>query len=263
MKITSADIKYLRKNGFYSVNNENVTHKKVLPYLSVVQSLEGSYDITLGNGIKQKTVEGGFFIAPSNVSQTITHHVNRESGKMSARWIFLDIEINRSAPLDALFVFPTVINDERRQDLNDIFDRIFSTDNIWRNYSDCYALAEYLVSMSAPASDKINNVIRDTVLYMKENCKREIGVKEISDFANMSESNLYAVFKKNMGTSPMAYLNHYRLSLAAERLTESDSTVSEISCSVGIGDALYFSKLFKKTYGMSPKEYRLLYRGKK
>ena len=40
-------------------------------------------------------------------------------------------------------------------------------------------------------------------------------------------------------------------------------TVSEISYSVGINDPLYFSKLFKKIYGMSPKEYRAVYQSKK
>ena len=63
LKITSVQINVLKKEGFHSVSNENVKHTKVLPYLSIVQSVEGSYDIALGRGDMLQTGEGGFFIA--------------------------------------------------------------------------------------------------------------------------------------------------------------------------------------------------------
>jgi AraC-like DNA-binding protein len=46
------------------------------------------------------------------------------------------------------------------------------------------------------------------------------------------------------------------LSVAAEKLSISDLPIKEIALSVGINDALYFSKLFKKEYGISPRVYR-------
>jgi AraC-like DNA-binding protein len=64
-----------------------------------------------------------------------------------------------------------------------------------------------------------------------------------------------------MGCSPIAYLNYYRLSLAADLLTETDAAVGKIGYSVGITDPLYFSKLLKRVYKLSPKEYRRLYSG--
>ena len=64
LEITSVQIKFLKKGGFYAVKNENIKHKKVLPYLSIVQSMEGSYDIALGNEKAFQTGDGGFFIAP-------------------------------------------------------------------------------------------------------------------------------------------------------------------------------------------------------
>jgi len=76
----------------------------------------------------------------------------------------------------------------------------------------------------------------------------------------MSESNFFTVFKKVLGNSPISYLNHYRLSIAADRLIETSQAINEIGYSVGFNDALYFSKLFKKTYGSTPKEYRATYK---
>ena len=60
LEITSVQIKFLKKGGFYAVKNENIKHKKVLPYLSIVQSMEGSYDIALGNEKAFQTGDGAF-----------------------------------------------------------------------------------------------------------------------------------------------------------------------------------------------------------
>ena len=260
MEITSTRINFLKKGGFYSVNNEGVKHVKVLPYLSIVQSVEGSYDISLGGGEALQTGDGGFFIAPSNVQQTIVHHVNKKSGKMSARWIFIDVEVNKTVPLDLLYQFPVVVNDNLKSELNALFERIFETDDIWQNYGDCYALFGHLLKIAIPIPYKTHRGVQSTVTYINENYSHEITIKALANIAKMSESNFYAAFKKQMGLSPIAYLNNYRLSIAADMLTDTSDTVSEISYSVGFNDPLYFSKLFKKTYGITPKEYRLIYR---
>ena len=260
MEITNANIKFFRKSGVYCVSNENVRHVKVLPYLSIVQSIEGSYDISLGNGEKMQTKDGGFFIAPADVQQTIVHHVNEKSGTMTCRWIFIDVEVNKVFSLDSLYQFPVVVNDERKKELNMMFDRLFSTDDIWENYSDCYKILGYLLQMATPIKTEPHSGIQNAVAYLTEHYAEQITVSTLSNISNMSESNFYATFKKQIGDSPIAYLNHYRLSVAADKLTQTERTISEIGYSVGIGDPLYFSKLFKKIYGTSPTEYRSMFK---
>jgi AraC-like DNA-binding protein len=49
---------------------------------------------------------------------------------------------------------------------------------------------------------------------------------------------------------------------AADKLIETRMTVNEICYSVGINDAFYFSKLFKRAYGLTPTEYRKTYQKK-
>jgi AraC-like DNA-binding protein len=227
-----------------------------------VQAIEGSYDIALGDSVPLQTGTGGFFIAPSNTQQTIVHHVDKTSGKMSARWIFLDVEMNKSVSLDTLYQFPVVVNTPIKNQLNTLFDRIFDTDDVWQNYSDCYALIGSLLKTATPLPNKRHTGIQRAMAYINENYQNEITIKTLANIANVSESNLYAVFKKHVGVSPIAYLNHYRMSIAAHRLIDTLNTVSEIAYSVGIHDPLYFSKLFKKIYGIPPKEYRLVYQNK-
>ena len=256
MKIEKIEIKSYKKSGFDSVSNENLIHKKILPYLSIVQSVEGSYDITLGDGQLQKTGDGGFFIAPADVQQTIVHHTNKASGVMTCRWLFVDVEINSAYKLDSIYSFPEVINDERKAELHRLFELLFSSDNIWEDYAHIHAILGFLLRFS-----ELKRNLRDTRLekacaYISNNYTKQITVSELAETANMSESNFYASFKKRFGISPIAYVNEKRLSLAADKLILTNDTVNEICYSVGFNDPFYFSKLFKKSFNVSPKEYR-------
>lgn len=256
MEIKNVNIKFFKKNSFSSYNHENVKHVKILPCLSVVQSVEGSYDIALGNGEMCKTGEGGFFIAPSDVQQTIIHHDNRASGKMTCRWIFIDAEINKIHKLDSVYQFPLIVPDSIKPELNALFDELFSTDDIWESYSCCYKILGLLLKTATESQKRTDKSIQSAIDHITENYTRRITIEELARVASMSESSLYATFKKQMGISPIAYLNNYRLSLAADLLSETDEHINNISYAVGINDPLYFSKTFKRIYGMTPREYR-------
>ena len=261
LDIKSAEIKFFKTAGFNSVSNDNLHHIKVLPFLSIVQSVEGSYDITLGNAKTMQTGDGGFFIAPSGVQQSIVHHVNKKTGKMTCRWLFIDVEINKAYKLDTLYKFPTVLDESTKGKMNDLFDILFSADDFWEKHSCCYKILGLLLQSSEYSQNKIDPKMQDAIEYIMKNYTQTISVNDLAKTANMSESNFYAAFKKVFDCSPISYLNHYRLSLAAELLKGTTDTVSEIGYKVGISDPLYFSKLFKKTHGISPKEYRTLHVG--
>lgn len=259
LNITKADINFLKNGGFDSVAVEGRRHVKILPWLSIVQATEGSYDIAIGNGELEQTGEGGFFIAPAEVQQTIVHHVNEKSGKMSARWIFVDVEINKIYSLDSLYRFPTVMNGEMGERMKVLFDSFFKTEDIWERYTLCYKILGVLMSTALPLDKKKSRGIEASLVYIKENYPQQMTVGELAKIACMSESNFYSAFKKRFGSSPIAYLNKYRLSIAAERLSGTNDAIYSIASSVGVEDSLYFSKLFKRIYGMSPKEYRGIY----
>ena len=256
MEIKRIDIKYFKKDGMTSFEHENVKHIKILPYLSIVQSVEGSYDISLGNGGAENTGEGGFFIAPAEVQQTIVHHGDPKSGRMVCRWLFIDAVINGQYKIDYLYRFPTVIKDEA---LSEYFDELFAAKDLCEQYAVCYKIIGLLLKIAIAADEKMPAAIERAVEYMVNNYEKSISVEELSKIATMSQPNFYASFKRNVGIPPITYLNRYRLSLAAERLINTDMSVGEIGYSVGVRDSLYFSKLFKKSYGITPVRYRELY----
>lgn len=256
MNIEKIEIKYVKKYNPDCLTEEGLRHVKVLPWLSLVQSVEGSYDIQIGTEKEYTTEEGGFFIAPSQTIQTIVHHLNRDTGRMKNRWIFFDVIINGKYRLDFLYDFPTIVPNEESRVLNELFEKLFECNSICDEYSVYYQILKVLLTIAISKPKIENEAIRKAIEYIDDNYRSSISVKQLANAACMSESNLYFVFKKYMGVSPIAYTNYYRVTMAEEYLRQSDLTIGEISSLVGFDDQLYFSRLFKRIYGVSPRKYR-------
>ena len=67
---------------------------------------------------------------------------------------------------------------------------------------------------------------------------------------------LSKIFKETYGTTVNNYLISKRITRAKQLLRFTDMTVDEIGVAVGMGDANYFSRMFRKVEGISPREYR-------
>ena len=263
MRIEKIGIEYASTGGFSSTTCNGMCHTKVLPYLSVVQAVEGSYDIQLDNGITYHTGSGGFFIAPSNVQQRIVHNTDHTSGKMICRWAFLKIKINDIYNFDEKFRFPTILPKNFKSEMNAVFDRLFCADNAFDEYICYYEIAKLLSLVAEEKELPLPAYIEQALLYIRDHYSEKIAVEDIAKQANISSSHLFSVFKKRMGVSPICFLNNYRLSIAAEILQGTTKSISQISAEVGIDDAIYFNKIFKKHYQMSPRQYREIYKNGK
>ncbi len=262
LNIEKIDFKYMKRQSFIATDNENVKHVKILPWISVVQSEEGSYDIALGSGEMQKTGGGGFFVAPSGVQQTIVHHLDKKSGVMRCRWVFFDLLINDAYRFDLLYDLPVTLEEPARSQMNEVFDELFASTDAFSEYECYYRILKLLFSISSPRELPHQEAMQETLSYISENRTKRITVSDLASHIHMSPSNFYSVFKKAFGLSPMAYVSRYRLSLAAEYLHSSDLTVSEIADLVGIPDPLYFSRMFKRSYSVSPMKYRAEYKSR-
>lgn len=73
---------------------------------------------------------------------------------------------------------------------------------------------------------------------------------------DLCASLFYRQFKEYTGQSPLQYILNIRLDTAKRMLESTDCSISEISTNVGYENPLYFSRLFHKHVGVSPKEYR-------
>lgn len=103
------------------------------------------------------------------------------------------------------------------------------------------------------------NIITNAALqYMEENLEKTITLQDLSKYTGYSVSHFSMIFKINTGHSPLNYFNLLKVKKACELLETTDLKINQISCMVGITDPLYFSRMFTKIVGTSPRKYRNL-----
>lgn len=80
--------------------------------------------------------------------------------------------------------------------------------------------------------------------------------------AGVSVPSLHRLFRKFEGVSPYRFLTRQKMKRAARELISTDHLVKEIAASVGFEDSLHFSRVFRQTHGLSPKQWRETWSGR-
>lgn len=92
--------------------------------------------------------------------------------------------------------------------------------------------------------------------YIKQHLSEELTTPRICEYFHISKSTLYKIALLNYKESINRHVENLRLEHAKKLLSESDFPLNIVAEKCGIQDANYFSKKFKKTYGLSPSAYR-------
>lgn len=98
--------------------------------------------------------------------------------------------------------------------------------------------------------------LRQMTHFMETNFQEKISLEQIARSASISKSEVLRCFKDVIHTSPIRYLNTYRLRKAKELLLTTEKTVTEIAVSVGFDNVSYFDRMFRREYGTSPRVQR-------
>lgn len=98
--------------------------------------------------------------------------------------------------------------------------------------------------------------IKDALSYMKQNYCEELSVKQIARHVNLNSSYFHKIFKQATGLTPGEFLNNIRINKAKMLLEKSDIPIIDICNYVGFNSRQYFSYAFKKSIGVTPRQYR-------
>lgn len=98
--------------------------------------------------------------------------------------------------------------------------------------------------------------IQVAIDYMMMNVKKMYPISYVSEMAGMAETTFRKLFKAQVGKAPNTFIRELKLTTAAKELIKSSKTVNTIAYEVGFEDPNYFSRMFKKTFGMTPNQYR-------
>ena len=118
------------------------------------------------------------------------------------------------------------------------------------------------ISSGEHFNTKDHHINRDALVerfkkIVEDNLNLEtLDIHFIANELSMSQSTLYRKIKMSSGLSPIEMIKNIRLDKAAELLSSSDKTISEISWLVGITSPVYFRNCFKERFGETPSQYR-------
>lgn len=114
----------------------------------------------------------------------------------------------------------------------------------------------YFGDKAIQSQDDVNVIgdkdIFEAVSIIKKDFKSNLTVKYFSEMFGFTPNYFSAKFKNVTGKNLIDYINNERLRYAYYMLSTTDVTVKEISTEVGFDSMAYFSRLFKKTFGISP-----------
>ena len=150
-------------------------------------------------------------------------------------------------------------NDKKVESIN-----VVSLHNMINETKSLSELNGLLMDVSMSIASKINSyntksiklVLRNAIDFIHENYNKQITLNDVAEHVYVSTSYLSRMFKKELGKNFVDYLNGLRIEKAKELLMDPRYKTYEVAEIVGIPDAHYFSRLFKKYEGLSPTEYR-------
>ena len=99
-------------------------------------------------------------------------------------------------------------------------------------------------------------LVKKAVAFLSENYDKDISLQEIANMISLSPHYFSRLFKAITDLNFVDYLTEIRIAQAKQLLRQTSMMISEVAEKVGYRDASYFSRVFLKTVGSSPREYR-------
>jgi AraC family L-rhamnose operon transcriptional activator RhaR/AraC family L-rhamnose operon regulatory protein RhaS len=99
---------------------------------------------------------------------------------------------------------------------------------------------------------KLGNVIS----YMEKNYRVDLRFEDLAEAAHLAPTTLRRLFHESFGCSPMAYLQQLRIRKSMLMLADPTRSIGDIAFAIGFNDSGYFTRIFKKETGETPREFR-------
>lgn len=98
--------------------------------------------------------------------------------------------------------------------------------------------------------------VEDVIAFMQDNLSRDLPLGALAKAVNLSSTQLSHIFKAELGVTASQYLKSLRMKKARELLDTTYLTVKEVAAAVGLNDVSHFVRDFKRSYGLTPAQYR-------
>ncbi len=166
--------------------------------------------------------------------------------------VLLPIEISVNSRIeDRMLVFEQML--QNLEQYNN-YDNVLYANSCFKYYlTSIRQIDNFRFSGDKPSGDYFSTAIS----FMKNNSDKRITLEELGGICGCSSANLYKVFMKKLKCSPIEYFLQMKIQRACRYLANSERKVKDIAMDLGYDDPYYFSRLFSKHIGISPKQYRI------
>lgn len=105
---------------------------------------------------------------------------------------------------------------------------------------------------------KVSSKTDKAIQYISQHYSEKITLEDLCNHCNLSKTQLIRLFNTSLNTTPIKYINNFKLAKAKELLFYyPDKSISDISNQLGFDNQHYFSKMFQSKYNESPTQYRI------
>lgn len=118
------------------------------------------------------------------------------------------------------------------------------------------SLFEQRVAADAEPENQEERVITGITRYIQEHLEQEVSLSVLAEEFHLNSQYISQLFKNEIGVGFMAHLTNVRMEKAKKLLISTSLSIAEIADRVGCGDYRVFTKVFKKTEGITPSQYR-------
>ncbi|GIO33993.1 MULTISPECIES: AraC family transcriptional regulator [Paenibacillus] len=109
----------------------------------------------------------------------------------------------------------------------------------------------------AGTESQVQRTVKQMIHYLSAQYAHPVSIEQMSESLGYNRAYLSRIFKRETGMSPVTYLLKLRIDKSRQLLRERpELSIEQIAASVGLTDALYFSRQFKRLCGYSPSQYR-------
>jgi AraC-like DNA-binding protein/mannose-6-phosphate isomerase-like protein (cupin superfamily) len=255
------DIGYYPKAKHHYRQRQHGADQHILIYC-----LEGKGQVQIGKRHYQLSPDD-FIIIPASVPHNYSAD---EKDSWTIYWIHFKGMI-ANAVVDAMIAQfkghrGTITYQQKRVQLfDDIYgnlERGYGNDNL--NYANMclwHFLSSFLYdekfNLSERKESKQDTVIEPSINFMQQHLSEMLRLSDIAESVNVSVPHYSFLFRQKTGFAPMEYFNQLKIQKACQYLLFTDLRIKEIAEQLGIEDPYYFSRMFTRLMGISPKEYRI------
>lgn len=253
--------------GLTTIRFPQTTGWRTMPFALISQNPHGKSRLDL----EDAAYENNNARRACCVRAGIRHCCTLVSKTSLSRWVHVRFVVLGGIDLFALIKPPLFMEGDHGQligDINEKLVRLMSKptphsfqDVLRRNALGLELLQAVFTGVDISAGAGADGLLRaqrmlPALEYIHQNLHRPVMLSELARRVHLSPSRFHAVFRADLGVAPRDYIQRQRVQKSQELLITTALNLAEISESVGYVSQFNFSRIFKKSCGVSPSRYR-------